>query len=67
MHESEIKNKALKEKKELEQQINKLISNYEDRWKKHWDNVSLIPITGIKNNLPYNQQNGGRIQLFLNT
>jgi len=67
MHESELKNKALKEKKELEQQINELISNYENRWKMHWHNVSLIPISGLKNNLPYDQQKGGRIQLFLNT
>ena len=67
MHESEIKNKALKEKKELEQQINELISDYETRWKKYWHNIYLIPISGIKNNLPYNQQKGGRIQLFLNT
>lgn len=67
MHESEIKNKALKEKKELEQQINELISNYEDRWKKHWHNILLIPINGLKNNLPYDQQKGARIQLFLNT
>ena len=67
MHESEIKNKALREKKELEHQINNLISDYEERWKQQLENISLIPISAIKNNLPYNQQKGGRIQLFLNT
>ncbi|WP_421944680.1 hypothetical protein [Pedobacter sp.] len=67
MHESEIKNKALKEKKELEQQINTLISDYEERWRQQFENISLIPISAIKNNLPYDQQKGGRIQLFINT
>jgi len=67
MHESEIKNKALREKKELEHQINNLISDYEERWKQRFENISLIPISAIKNNLQYNIQKGGRIQLFLNT
>ena len=47
--------KALKAKEQLEKQINGLISNFE----KEWFGTTLIPITGIKNNLPYNQQKVG--------
>jgi len=67
MHELEIKNKAIKEKQEIEHQINNLILDYEERWKQQFGNISLILISAIKNNLPYDQQKCGRIQLFLNT
>ncbi|WP_316757446.1 hypothetical protein [Pedobacter aquatilis] len=67
MHESEIRNKALREKKEIERQVNNLILDYEERWNQQFGNISLIPISTIKNNLPYDQQKGGRIQLFLNS
>ncbi|QIL40445.1 hypothetical protein G7074_14945 [Pedobacter sp. HDW13] len=60
---NDAKAKALKEKERLEMQINQLISDFEQKW----PDTKLIPISGIANNLPYNQQKGGRIQLFLNT
>lgn len=65
MYHQDIKAKALKESKELEKQINELIADYETRWKKHWTEVTLIPISEIKNNLPYIVQNGGRVQFYL--
>lgn len=57
---------AIKEKEELEKQINELIFNFENRWKAKYVDLTLIPISSIKNNLPYNQQKGGKIQFFLN-
>ena len=58
-------NTSIKEKAELEAQINKLIADYENRWKPHFFELKVLPISEIKNNLPYNLQKGGRIQLFL--
>ncbi len=56
---------AIKEKEELEKQVNELIANYERKWKSKYVDMVLIPISSIKNNLPYNQQKGGKIQFFL--
>ena len=59
--------RVIKEKEALEKQINELISNFENKWKAKYVDLTLIPVSSIKNNLPYKQQKGGRIQLFLNT
>jgi len=57
--------RAIKEKEELEKQINELIASFENKWKSEYIDMTLIPVPSIKNNLPYNQQKGGKIQLFL--
>lgn len=67
MYQDRYKAQAIKEQQELEKQINDLISDFEKRWTNRWQPVKLIPISEIKNNLPYIAQKGGRIQLFLNT
>lgn len=65
MYSHQHRTQALKEKKELELQINTLIANYESKWKQHFYEIKLIPVSQIKNNLPYSLQQGGRIQLFV--
>ena len=65
MYNNNLQNQARREMKEVELQVNKLIYDYEVKWKQHWTHVSLIPISEIKNNLPYNLQKGGRIQFYL--
>lgn len=65
MYTNQYKTQVLKEKNELEAHINKLISEHETRWRSHFFDIKLIPVSEIKNNLPYNLQKGGRVQLFL--
>lgn len=65
MYDGNLKEQARKEKEALELQINQLITDYETRWKAHWTQLLLHAIPETKNNLSYNRQKWGRIQLYL--
>jgi hypothetical protein len=65
MYEDKYNAQVFREQKELEKQINALISSFENKWKTKYVDLTLVPISSIKNSLPYNQQKGGKIQFFM--